>query len=281
MTAAGAVLLAGGRSTRMGAPKAWLDWHGSPLVRRVAGLLLRAVPGPVVLVRAAGQPLPPLPPRVTVVADPEPDLGPLAGLATGLAELAGRGVPVAFACSVDLPLLHPALVGAVLAALAPDAAGPGVAEPPGEQTTQAAAPEVDGRLQPLAAAYRTGLAAVAAGLVAAGDRRATALLQAGRTVRLDRERLLADPALAAADPQLRSLLNLNRPEDYRAALALPLPEVTVLRAGLAVQRAAGRLATLLPGAGAPPEVTLNGLRVPADPELPLLAGDVVVLDPPG
>ena len=31
--------------------------------------------------------------------------------------------------------------------------------------------------------------------------------------------LLDDPALAAADPELRSLVNLNDPDDYRAARA--------------------------------------------------------------
>jgi molybdopterin-guanine dinucleotide biosynthesis protein A len=56
-----AIVLAGGRSRRMGRPKALLDWHGSTLVHRAAGLVAREVDGPVVVVRAAGQPLPALP----------------------------------------------------------------------------------------------------------------------------------------------------------------------------------------------------------------------------
>ena len=47
----GAMVLAGGRSTRMGAPKALLDWHGGTLVRRVSGILQR-VADPVVVVHA-------------------------------------------------------------------------------------------------------------------------------------------------------------------------------------------------------------------------------------
>lgn len=267
--AAGAVLLAGGRSTRMGAPKATLDWHGCPLVRRVAGLLLRAVDGPVLVVAAAGQALPALPPGVDVQPDLEPGLGPLAGLATGLAALAARGVPVAFACSVDLPLLHPALVHAVLRALPPDLGG-----------AEAAAPEPGGRLQPLAAGYRTSLAPAAARLLAAGERRATALLEAVAATRLDRDRLLADPALAAGDPELLSLTNLNRPEDYRAALQLPAPEVGLRRDGAAGRLRAWTLGELLatrqashPRGG----VLLNGAPAPLDPWLPLLAGDQVEL----
>ncbi|MEA2301885.1 MAG: molybdenum cofactor guanylyltransferase, partial [Solirubrobacteraceae bacterium] len=42
------IVLAGGRSSRMGAPKACLEWHGSTLVRRVAGILGRTLDGPVV-----------------------------------------------------------------------------------------------------------------------------------------------------------------------------------------------------------------------------------------
>ena len=46
------IVLAGGRSSRMGAPKAWLDWHGSTLLRRTCGLVARGTGGPVVVVRA-------------------------------------------------------------------------------------------------------------------------------------------------------------------------------------------------------------------------------------
>ena len=40
----------------MGAPKAWLDWHGSTLLRRVAGIVARAVDGPVVTALAGPRP---------------------------------------------------------------------------------------------------------------------------------------------------------------------------------------------------------------------------------
>ncbi len=53
----------------MGSPKAELEWHGSTLLRRVTGLVARAVDGPVVVVRAPDQGLPYLDGRVEVVAD--------------------------------------------------------------------------------------------------------------------------------------------------------------------------------------------------------------------
>jgi len=110
------VVLAGGRSSRMGQPKAELEWHGSTLLRRTLGVLARSVDGPLLVVRAAGQPLPQLPAQVEIVEDPEQGLGPLQGIAAGLAALAGRA-QAAFVCSTDLPFLHPAFVRRVLSAL--------------------------------------------------------------------------------------------------------------------------------------------------------------------
>src|ERR1700683_1109096 len=68
--ASAGVVLAGGRSSRMGVPKAALEWHGSTLLARTVGILARATGGPVVVVRASGQDLPELPERTVVVDDP-------------------------------------------------------------------------------------------------------------------------------------------------------------------------------------------------------------------
>ena len=46
-------------------------------------------------------------------------------------------------------------------------------------------------------------------------------------MRLDDAALLADPVLAQLDPGLGSVLNVNTPDDYRAARQRPAPEVTV------------------------------------------------------
>jgi molybdenum cofactor guanylyltransferase len=199
------VVLAGGRSSRMGTAKAALEWHGSTLLRRTLGVLARAVDGPLLVVRAPGQPLPELPPQVEVVDDPEEGLGPLQGLAAGLAALrggsAGGGTDgragAAFVCATDLPFLHPAFVRRVRTALA--------------DGTDVVLPVARGHPQPLAAAYRPGLAPLVAGLVAAGELRPAFLFRRCRTTRLDDAALLTDPALAAADPALA------RARDHRAA----------------------------------------------------------------
>jgi molybdenum cofactor guanylyltransferase len=204
---AAAVVLAGGRSTRMGEPKAWLEWHGSTLLHRAASVLIETVDGPVVVVAAPGQELPPLPSGTAVVEDPVEGLGPLQGLAAGLAAVADRA-DAAFVCSTDLPFLRPAFIRRVLAGLTD---GVGVA-----------LPVARGFRQPLAAAYRTSLAGVITDLLARGHRRLGVLFDHCAVARLDETWLLADPELARLDPTLESLVNVNTPEEYSAARNRPI-----------------------------------------------------------
>ncbi|MBV9142815.1 MAG: NTP transferase domain-containing protein [Pseudonocardiales bacterium] len=268
------IVLAGGRSSRMGTPKAALEWHGSTLLGRTLGVLARSVEGPLVVVRAPGQPLPEIPPQVEVVDDPEEGLGPLQGIAAGLAALAARA-HIAFVCSTDLPFLHPAFVRRVLRALTPD--------------FDVVLPLARGYPQPLAAAYRVTLAPLIADLVAAGERRLAFLFRHHRcrTFRLDGTALLADPGLAAADPALDSVVNVNSPEDYRTARCHPAPQVTVQRYGaLASGDHHGprtvRAATLS-GAAAAVSLALdrhviaalNGDQISRDGGLPLASGDTI------
>jgi molybdenum cofactor guanylyltransferase len=246
------IVLAGGRSTRMGRPKATLEWHGSTLVRRAAGIVGRVVDGPVVVVRAEDQELPALPADVEVAQDARDARGPLEGIAAGLAAIGDRA-DVVFVCAVDAPLLHPALARHVIAALAGD-------------DYEVALPQAHGFPHPLAAAYRTTVAHHLHDLLGE-DRLGTRPLLARCRVRvLDEAALLADPAVAAVDPELHSLLNLNEPSEYDAARARPAPEVTVTGRGDV------RAATLAAAGEGP--ATVNGRRA-SDPEEPLVAGDVV------
>lgn len=271
MAASAGIVLAGGRSSRMGTPKAALEWHGSTLLRRVAGVLGRVVDGPVVVVRAAGQALPALPAQVDVVEDAREGLGPLQGLATGLAATADRAV-AAFVCSTDLPFLHPAFVRRVLRALSGGA--------------DVGLPIALDHPQPLAAAYRTALAPVAERLVAAQRLRPAFLFEECAVVRLDEAALRADPVLAALDPDLDSVININEPADYAAARSRIAPEVTVQRFGaLADGHRGPRLvrAATMAGAAAAAGVALgthvvaalNGDQITRDGEMPLATGDTV------
>lgn len=268
---AAAVVLAGGRSSRMGTPKAALAWHGSTLLRRTVGVVARGTGGPVVVVRAAGQPLPALPEGVEVLDDPEEGQGPLQGLAVGLRALVGSA-DAAFCCSTDLPFLHPVFVHRVTGALGPE--------------HDVVLPLAHGHRQPLAAAYRPELCELVEELLADGVRKPAFVFDRSRVLRLDDAALLADRRLAAADPGLESVRNVNDRTDYEEALAQPAPEVRVERFGVLANGHRGprtvRAATVAAAAAAV-DVTLDphvvaavqGDWVTRDGATPLVTGDTV------
>lgn len=102
-TTLGAVILAGGRSSRMGTPKAWLPWRGKPLLTHVVDVVASVCNHPIVVVAAAGQDLPPLHPSSVRVDDP-PEFdhaGPLVGLFAGLGVLAAHETSLAFLGACD------------------------------------------------------------------------------------------------------------------------------------------------------------------------------------
>ena len=122
MTRLGAVVLAGGASTRMGSAKAWLDFHGEPLLARVVRRVA-SFAGVVVVVGAPEQDLPELPRDVLLVRDREHGMGPLEGLAVGL-ECVEKHASYAFVCTCDAPFVSEALALRLLALCEDDAAVP-------------------------------------------------------------------------------------------------------------------------------------------------------------
>lgn len=267
------IVLAGGRSSRMGSSKAALEWHGSTLLRRVTGIVARGANGPVVVVRAPGQALPELAPEVEVTEDPVEGRGPLQGLAAGLLALEGRA-EAAFLASTDVPLLHPRFVARVLDALDDD--------------VDVVLPHARGYPQPLAAAYRVSLRPLVEALLAEDRLKPAFLFESCRVKRLPEAELLSGFSLAAIDPELDSVLNLNERTDYDAARARTAPLIQIQRFG-ALRRAAApdapsevRAATLGGAARAAGieldehvVAALNGDHISRDPELPLAAGDLI------
>jgi molybdopterin-guanine dinucleotide biosynthesis protein A len=198
-TAHAAVILAGGRSSRMGRPKAWLALGAAPLLAHVVARV-RPLVTEIVVVAAAGQELPPLGARLVparVVRDRVPGLGPLPALVLGLESVAA---PWVLALGCDAPFVRPAL----LALLARECADAGA---------DAAIPLWEGRPQPLVAVYRRRLAGRLAALAAAGERRLQAIAA------LPDVRLVPPERLRAADPEGASFRTLNTPAEYAAALA--------------------------------------------------------------
>jgi molybdenum cofactor guanylyltransferase len=250
----------------MGTSKAVLEWHGSTLLRQVAGLVARGVSGPVVVVRAPGEPLVPLPSWVQVVDDEQEGRGPLQGIAAGLAAL--DGCMAVYVSSSDCPFLHPVFVERLFRAL--------------DDEHDAVLPYAHGHPQPLAAVYRPSLLPDIEALLATEHAGPALLLESARSVVLGERALLDDAALAAADPDLRSLINLNEPEDYRAARAEPAPVVAVRErgssSGRSVAAATLTAACAAVGIALGVTVTVNGAPLtPADPYFPLVSGDLIEL----
>jgi molybdopterin-guanine dinucleotide biosynthesis protein A len=193
-TAAG-IVLAGGRSTRMGASKALLPFGPETMLQRVVRLLGEVV-SPIVVVAAAGQDLPPLPADVIVTRDEREGRGPLEGLRAGLAALPPH-VELAYATSCDVPMLVPGFVAQMLEL----SAGHDVA-----------VMEIDGFTHPLSAVYRRSALPHVEALLAQDRLRPVFLFEAVRTRRVS-------PDEITADPDLRTLRNLNTREEYERALA--------------------------------------------------------------
>jgi molybdopterin-guanine dinucleotide biosynthesis protein A len=187
----------------MGLAKATLPFGDELMLQRVVRLLGAEV-APIVVVAARGQELPPLPAEVSVVYDERPSEGPLEGLRVGLAAL-GDKADAAYATSCDVPLLVGGVVRRMIERLGDDA----IAVPFDEQFHH-----------PLAAVYRISVASAIERLLTAGRRRPVFLFDELPTRRVPVEEL------RDVDPRLDTLRNLNRPEDYFAALAdagLPVP----------------------------------------------------------
>jgi len=181
----------------MGCPKLSLPFGTELMLQRVCRILGEVV-CPIVVVAARDQPLPPLSDDVLVAADEFESLGPLAGIATGLAALRDRA-EAAFVTSCDVPLLKPAFVRAMIDRL-------------GEHDV--AVPSEARYDHVLSGVYRTSLEDEARRLLAADRRRPVFLLESTRSLRVSIE------DLRAVDPQLDSLKNTNTPDDYAAALRL-------------------------------------------------------------
>jgi len=191
----GGIVLCGGKSTRMGTAKAMLPFGPETMLQRVVRLLATTV-SPIVAVAAREQELPPLPADVIVTHDEREARGPLEGLRAGLKGLP-ESVDAAYVTSCDVPLLVPAFVERMLGLL-------------GDHDI--AVMEIDGFTHPLSAVYRRAVLPQVESLLAQDRLRPFFLFEAMRTRRVSPEEM------RVADPDLRTLRNLNTREDYEAAL---------------------------------------------------------------
>ena len=190
------IILAGGKSTRMGRSKADLPFGPERMLDRVIRLLSTVV-SPIVVVAAPNQQLDDLPPNVLITHDAKESRGPLEGLRAGLAAIVPHA-QAAYATSCDVPLLVPAFVTAMIDQLG---------------DFDIAVPVEGDFAHPLAAVYRITVLPKSDRLLAANQLRPASLFEMSKTRRVPVDEL------RTVDPLLTTLRNLNHPEDYLAALA--------------------------------------------------------------
>jgi molybdopterin converting factor subunit 1 len=270
------LVLAGGRSTRMGRDKAALTYGGgAPQLERAMTLLSAHVARAFVSVRA-DQRSDPVRARFAQITDAHENLGPIAGLLAAQAEHP-EAAWLVLAC--DLPLLDEVTLARLLHARDP------------ARTATAYRSSHDGLPEPLCAIYEPRSREPLAAYVAAGKQ-------------CPRKFLLAADTLLIDEPNPRALDNVNTPKEYGSAMYTVIRQssaepkhLTVQYFALLREQAGRREEALVSAARTPRELyaelaarypfTLapEVLRVAINAEFgewstPLADGDAVVFIPP-
>ncbi|MEW6544913.1 MAG: molybdenum cofactor guanylyltransferase [Nitrospirota bacterium] len=190
------VLLAGGKSRRMGEDKRFLTLAGQTLLERALSVLEGLFTEVLVVV---GQPEPRLAGlRHPVVADLIPGCATLGGLYTGLSEASHQRI---FAAACDMPFLNPAVIR-LMAQL--------------DRTSDVVMARLANGLQPMHAFYSKACLPYLREMLNVGNLTVQDLCrQPALSVRL-----LSEEELRQADPQLLSFMNVNAPADLEFARKL-------------------------------------------------------------
>jgi molybdopterin-guanine dinucleotide biosynthesis protein A len=191
-----AIVLAGGKSTRLGRDKATAPLLGVPLLQHVLNRL-SGLTDEYMIVTRPDQKLDGIATGASrVVEDLFPDSGPLGGLYTGLSSIES---PIAIAIACDMPLLHPPLLCELLHLL---------------PEHDAVVPLSEGQPQPLCAAYAKSCLAPILRQLETGNLKLTDVL-----ARLD-IRYVDPDEWRLLDPDGLSFQNVNRDEDLRRVAKL-------------------------------------------------------------
>ncbi|HID11343.1 MAG TPA: molybdenum cofactor guanylyltransferase [Candidatus Latescibacteria bacterium] len=181
------IVLAGGRSSRMGRDKAGIVLGGRTFMERAIDALRPLCAEVWVVGRDGGKG------EVRFLRDELPGLGPIGGLYTGLRAL-GDGRAIFAAC--DMPFLEPEVLKQLLGYHA-----------------EAVVFRLGGRVQPLPGVYNARLVERILGQVEAGERSLMALLRASFTAYVE-----------LSPSEARVLLDVDTPDDLGRAEGLPREE---------------------------------------------------------
>jgi molybdopterin-guanine dinucleotide biosynthesis protein A len=184
---------AGGRSSRMGKDKAWLEIDGRSMIEHVIGELLRVTP--LVSVIANSPDYNRL--RLPVLSDVNPGIGPLEAIRTALTNSRADWI-VLVAC--DLPFVTAELLKTLL-----DCAS----------GHQAVVPmNAEEKIEPLCAVYSIEALEPVTALITSGERKVSRLFDRLRT------RMVPFDELRRLSGSERFFVNVNTLEDYARAIEM-------------------------------------------------------------
>jgi molybdopterin-guanine dinucleotide biosynthesis protein A len=182
------LIMAGGKSRRLGQDKRFLVLNGRSCLQRVLDAY-RGIFEDVLIVADTKKPFPDM--GVRIVEDLIPGMATLGGLYTGLQYAQGEQV---FAAAVDMPCLSPGTIHIVL-----------------QQADQGdiVIPELAGQLQPMHAVYSKACLPYIKRLL---DQSCFKVQELCNIPELNVHRI-PQSAFQVVDPELRSFFNINTPED--------------------------------------------------------------------
>ena len=192
MNGSACIILAGGRSTRMGTNKALLALPGNRHITFVEHLTSTLTPlctETILVVRDANDAANYSLAGVRVVTDNLPDYGPLMGIYTGLSAMQA---PRALVVAVDMPFIQPALISFLLS------------QP---LTNTLLVPIVNNVPQVLLAVYPRTILPLIDQRIQQGRRDPRSLLEVAAV------QYIEEAQLRLVDAELRSFVNVNTPEE--------------------------------------------------------------------
>lgn len=188
-----AIILTGGKSSRMGRPKALLPFGNEPLILHIVRTLERKFKQ-IIVVAAPDQELPVL--SAKVVRDEVAYQGPVGGIYYGLRVATGTA---AFVTSCDAAFLSLPLISFLKSKIL---------------NHDVVAPYWQDRFQPLQAVYRRSVLPLLKEQLERGELRPIFLYEKVRTYKVGEEEI------RRFDSEGLSFFNMNSPEDYARALQL-------------------------------------------------------------
>lgn len=188
------VLLAGGKSRRMGTDKRFLHVGEKTLFDRTLNTLRKVFSEVLVVIAQDSEPLDA---PVPVLRDVIPNCGSLGGLFTGLKQ---SKTPYVFVVACDMPFLEPQVIQALVQ---------------GRGDADVVMAKMHG-LQPMHAVYSKRCLPVMEDMLKSGDLKIQHIIKSPSL----QVRLLEEQDLKEIDPSGKSFLNVNTPSDLDAARTL-------------------------------------------------------------